>query len=86
MKNETNKLDDNSDCASDLSFEHCILELEKIVESIEKNDSDIEKSLEEYQRGMKLINFCQDRLDKVDQQIKILNTTNDELENFSRQN
>ncbi len=54
------------------SYEAALLELEQLVARIEAGDMPLEQLLSQYQRGAELLKFCRDRLEKVEEQIKVL--------------
>jgi len=54
------------------SYEAALLELEQLVARIEAGDMPLEQLLSQYQRGAELLAFCRDRLEKVEDQIKVL--------------
>jgi exodeoxyribonuclease VII small subunit len=62
------------------SFESALLELEKIVASMEAGQMPLEQSLAAYKRGAELLKFCQAALHDAQQQVKILE--DDVLRNF----
>ena len=62
------------------SFESALLELEKIVASMEAGQMPLEQSLAAYKRGAELLKFCQAALQDAQQQVKILE--DDVLRNF----
>ncbi len=55
-----------------VSYEAALLELEQLVARIEAGDMPLEQLLSQYQRGAELLKFCRDRLEKVEDQIKVL--------------
>ena len=57
---------------SPASYEAALLELEQLVARIEAGDMPLEQLLTQYQRGAELLAFCRDRLEKVENQIKVL--------------
>jgi len=57
---------------SPASYEAALLELEQLVARIEAGDMPLEQLLSQYQRGAELLAFCRDRLEKVENQIKVL--------------
>jgi exodeoxyribonuclease VII small subunit len=63
------------------TFESALIELEKIVASMEAGQLSLEESLAAYKRGAELLKFCQGALAEVQQQVKILEA--DTLKNFS---
>lgn len=65
-------------------FEDALSDLEKIVQSLETGDQPLDKSLEQFERGITLARFCQQSLTEADQKIKILlgDDENEELSEF----
>jgi exodeoxyribonuclease VII small subunit len=57
---------------SPASYEAALLELEQLVARIEAGDMPLEQLLSQYQRGAELLKFCRERLEKVEDQIKVL--------------
>jgi exodeoxyribonuclease VII small subunit len=57
---------------SPVSYEAALLELEQLVARIEAGDMPLEQLLSQYQRGAELLAFCRNRLEKVEDQIKVL--------------
>ncbi|WP_297324490.1 exodeoxyribonuclease VII small subunit [Nitrosomonas sp.] len=64
------------------SFEAASAELEKIVATMETGQMSLEASLSAYQRGVELLQYCQNTLQGAQQQVKILEA--DMLKNFTR--
>ncbi len=60
----------------DLSFEDSLKNLEDIVEQLELGDVDLEKSVELYEKGMNLKKICEEKLKKVENQIKKIKVEN----------
>lgn len=58
------------------SFEQAYAELENIVARMESGQMTLASSLEAYQRGNHLLQFCQKSLADVEQQVQILNERN----------
>jgi exodeoxyribonuclease VII small subunit len=54
-------------------FEAAIAELESIVKKLEEGDLALEQSLQLYERGVKLSQFCHSRLEEAERRIEILN-------------
>ncbi len=65
-------------------FEDAFAELQSIVAQMETGQLSLEASLTAYQRGDYLLQFCQQSLAKVEQQVQILNARN-QLTPFSTQ-
>jgi exodeoxyribonuclease VII small subunit len=58
------------------NFEDALAELETIVAQMESGQLALEQSLAAYKRGNELLQFCQNTLGEVEQQIRILNEAN----------
>ena len=58
--------------AAPASFEAALQELEQLVARLEAGDMPLEQLLGGYQRGAELLQFCRDRLEAVEDQIKVL--------------
>jgi exodeoxyribonuclease VII small subunit len=54
------------------SFEAALKELEGIVQTMEGGSAPLEESLKSYERGMALLDFCQDTLARAEQKIRLL--------------
>ena len=54
------------------SFESALQELEQLVGRIESGDMPLDQLLAGYQRGAALLQFCRDKLEAVEDQIKVL--------------
>ena len=54
------------------SYEAAMDELEQLVAQIESGQLPLEQLLTGYQRGAELLQFCRDKLQAVEQQIKVL--------------
>ncbi len=54
------------------SYEEAITELEQLVAKMENGELSLEQSINAYRRGTELIRFCTTKLDKVEQQVRIL--------------
>lgn len=58
--------------AAPLSFEAAMTELSELVSQMEAGDLPLEASVSAYQRGSELIQYCASQLDRVEQQVKVL--------------
>jgi exodeoxyribonuclease VII small subunit len=56
-------------------------ELEDIVEQLEAGELSLDKSLQQFERGVKLSRDCQTALDEAEQKVEVL--LGDELQEFS---
>ena len=54
------------------SFEAAMTELSELVSQMEAGELPLEASVSAYQRGSELIKYCARQLDKVEQQVKVL--------------
>ncbi len=54
------------------SYEEAVKELEQLVARMEAGELSLEQSIEAYKRGAALIQFCTTKLDKVEQQVRVL--------------
>lgn len=55
-----------------LDFESALEKLQKIVEDLEKGGLSLDKTLSEFSQGMKLLNFCHQKLDKAEKKIELM--------------
>ena len=55
-----------------VSYEAALEELEQLVARLESGQLPLEDLLTGYQRGAELLKFCRDRLQKVENQIRVL--------------
>ncbi len=69
---------DNSSLPQD--FETAIKQLETLVEKMESGQLPLEESLALYEKGIKLTRICKARLEHVEQQIQVLQSSSDESE------
>jgi len=53
-------------------FETAIAELEGIVKTLEEGDLPLERSLQLFERGVRLSRFCHDRLEEAERRIEVL--------------
>lgn len=70
-KNDLDKLD----------FEHAYKELDEIVTRMERGDQDLEKSLADFERGVRLMKHCHGVLKGAEQKVEILVKDNQGLFN-----
>jgi len=55
-----------------VSFEEALSKLEQIVERLENGDVPLEQAIELFQEGMKLSQFCSQKLEQVERKIDML--------------
>ena len=54
------------------SYEKAVAELETLVARMESGNLSLEESLAAYRRGSTLVDYCQQQLEKVEQQVRVL--------------
>ena len=57
------------------SYEEALQELDALVGRLESGQLPLDQLLSGYQRGAQLLTFCRDRLEAVENQIKVLEGT-----------
>jgi exodeoxyribonuclease VII small subunit len=57
------------------SFEHAIERLEQIVEEMEGDRLPLEKLIERFEEGSKLVKVCQEKLDAAERRVDIISRT-----------
>ncbi|AQV95131.1 exodeoxyribonuclease VII small subunit [Cupriavidus necator] len=66
---------DNTDASASAppaSYEAAMAELETLVASMESGELPLEASLAAYRRGAELVRYCQQKLERVEQQVRVL--------------
>ncbi len=61
-----------ADAAMPASYEDAMLELEALVRRLESGEMPLDQLLSAYQRGALLLQSCRDKLQAVEDQIKLL--------------
>ena len=56
----------------EIPFEDALAEIDRIVAQLESGELPLDRSLEIFQRGMTLIDFCSKKLQAVESKLKIL--------------
>lgn len=56
----------------DKSIEQTFEELDQLMEKLESSDTSLEEAFACYERGMKLVKACGEKIDKVEKQIIVL--------------
>jgi exodeoxyribonuclease VII small subunit len=54
------------------TFEQAITELERTVDKLESGDLDLETSLKDFERGIKIQNYCKNKLEEATLQLNLL--------------
>lgn len=65
--------DNEHNQTKNLSFDDAFEELEEITKSFEEQDEvDLDEGLDKFERGLKLAQFCKEKLSKVENRVKEL--------------
>ena len=64
------------------TFEDAVKELESIVNELESGDLDLDKSISKYTEAMKLIEFCEKKLNSATKTINKLVESNGKITDF----
>ncbi|MEK5060116.1 exodeoxyribonuclease VII small subunit [Paenibacillus sp. FSL H7-0326] len=56
----------------ELNFEAAMAELEEVVNQLERGDVPLEQAIELFQRGMKLSQMCNQKLEQVERKIEMI--------------
>ncbi|SFC92447.1 exodeoxyribonuclease VII small subunit [Butyrivibrio sp. YAB3001] len=64
-----------------ISIEEAFALIEAKIEALEDEGITLEDSFKEYQEGMKLLKYCHDEIDKVEQKVQMI-AENGTLEDF----
>ncbi len=60
-----------------LSFEEALSRLEEIVKELENGTAELDKSLDMFEEGIKLVKLCTAKLDDAEQRIALLTKNGD---------
>ena len=60
-----------------ISFEEAITELEDITEKLEGGALSLDESIEAFEKAVKLVKLCNEKLDAAEQRVRILTEAND---------
>ncbi len=63
---------EQGDAALPQNYEAAVAELEELVSRMESGALSLEESLSAYRRGAALVAYCQQQLEKVEQQVRVL--------------
>lgn len=55
------------------TFEKVISELEEIISKLDEGEISLEESVDLYKDGMILVKQCNDKLDKVEKELEVIN-------------
>lgn len=63
----------DKDKEKELSLEEAFEQVEGTIVLLEEEDITLEESFKAYQAGMKLLQYCNDKIDKVEKQVLKIN-------------
>lgn len=63
----------DNDIKKELSLEEVFEQVEGTIALLEEEDITLEESFRAYQEGMKLLQYCNDKIDKVEKQVLKIN-------------
>ncbi|MBN1521648.1 MAG: exodeoxyribonuclease VII small subunit [Candidatus Aureabacteria bacterium] len=55
-----------------MKFEEALNKLERIVDELESGDVSLEKSIQKFEEGMKLVQFCGLKLQEVEKKVEMI--------------
>lgn len=55
-----------------LTLEEAFAQLEEVTQTLEKEDISLEDSFAVYERGMRLLKYCNESIDKVEKKVLVL--------------
>ncbi|SDZ99376.1 Exodeoxyribonuclease VII small subunit [Lachnospiraceae bacterium NK3A20] len=58
----------------EISVEAAFQQLQALLQNMEKDDTTLEDSFRSYEEGMKLIRICNDRIDRVEKKVQMMNS------------
>ncbi len=62
------------------TIEETFGELEELIKKLESGDCSLEESFQYYETGMKLVKFCNEKIDNVEKKIIVLEENGEEHE------
>ena len=74
MKKEKQGLqEEQQDQETELSLEEAFEQIEEVISHLETEEITLEQSFQEYNRGMKLLQHCNDTIDRVEKKVFQIN-------------
>lgn len=61
----------------DMTLEEAFASLDQVVEALESREISLEDSFRLYQNGMNLLKLCNDKIDRVEKKILVMNEEGD---------
>ncbi|MCI9314532.1 MAG: exodeoxyribonuclease VII small subunit [Lachnospiraceae bacterium] len=57
----------------DLTLEEAFVQIEDVIASLETEEITLEQSFQEYNRGMQLLRYCNETIDRVEKKVLQIN-------------
>ena len=74
------KKEENETKNDEYTLQDIFAQLDKVIENMEQGDISLEESFQCYRKGMELLKTCNDKIDKVEKRILILDNEGEEHE------
>ena len=71
----------NMEANKEISLEEAFAEIDQLIEELEKPDNTLETSFQAFEKGMELVKFCNDSIDRIEKKVLVLGQ-NGELNEF----
>ena len=62
----------NDQLLNEMTFEEAMKELEKLVDSLDKGDVSLDEAISAYDRGSKLKDYCQKKLEEAKMKVETI--------------
>lgn len=74
------KKEENQSQEKKLTLQELFVQLDEVVKNMEQGEVSLEESFEFYHKGMDLLKACNDRIDKVEKKMILLDNEGEEHE------
>ena len=64
---------------TNITFEEAMAQLEQIVKALEDGSAPLDKSLDLYEQAVRLVKFCNTKLEEAEQKVKVLSSSENGL-------
>jgi exodeoxyribonuclease VII small subunit len=68
---------------TNLTFESALEKLDAIVHELESGNTELDKAMDKYTEAMKLVKFCNDKLNSATEKVNKILTENGQLVDFN---
>lgn len=65
----------NDQLLNEMTFEEAMKELEKLVDSLDKGDVSLDEAISAYDRGSKLKDYCQKKLEEAKMKVETIQSS-----------